>query len=213
MSMRLVFPEDGINSGPMAKYMKNHFPFAGVPAPLRKKLAKSLLKDSRQWSVEKLLAEVDHYYRLPQREYQYLAIDLVGANVKRLKAAELAEVLPLVAEKQWWDSIDAWRKVFADFVSMHPEELSTVFGWFYRHEDFWFRRIAINLQLKFKTKTDLKLLTDAILADRRTDEFFIQKAIGWSLREYSKADPQWVANFSTQHEMSKLATKEGAKYL
>lgn len=211
--MRLVLPENPGNSQTMAKYMKNHFPFAGVAAPERKKLSQPLRKDSLQWPVATLLAEVQYYYQLPQREYQYVAISLVEANSQRLTRGEMQKFLPLVAQKQWWDSIDSWRKVFADFVVAHPTELSHVFGWFYQQEDFWFRRIAINLQLKFKAKTDLELLTAAILADRKTDEFFIQKAIGWSLREYSKTDPQWVKDFFQHYELSKLAVREGAKYL
>ena len=119
----------------------------------------------------------------------------------------------MLAEKSWWDSIDAWRKVFATWVLAHPTELKQVYAFFYQHENFWYRRVAINLQLLFKEQTDPALLAQAILADLTTEEFFIQKAIGWALRDYSKVNPDWVNNFMQQHSLSKLALREGSKYI
>lgn len=211
--MENIFPFYVENAEPMAKYMKNKFEFAGVKAPQRKELSKPLFEESKSWSLSDLVATATAYYALPEREYQYLAIDLMEKNMKRLDQETLQAILPLVQQKEWWDSIDAWRKVFAEYVRNHPAERETIFNWFYGHEDFWMRRIAINLQLKFKDKTDLALLEKAILLDQETDEFFIQKAIGWSLREYSKTDPDWVREFLCQHQLSKLAVREGSKYL
>ena len=72
------------------------------------------------------------------------------------------------------------------------QEVEAVFKLFEGQEDFWLRRIAITLQLGFKEQTDVALLERAIDADRSTKEFFIQKAIGWALRDYSKTNPLWV---------------------
>lgn len=74
-------------------------------------------------------------------------------------------------------------------------------------------RHSITLQLMSKSATDRRLLTAAIARDRETDEFFIQKAIGWALRQYSKTDSAWVAAFIEQNQLSALATREAAKYL
>ena len=57
------------------------------------------------------------------------------------------------------------------------------------------------------------MLAQAIEYDRTTPEFFIQKAIGWALRTYSKTDAAWVRDFIATHELSKLAVREGSKYL
>lgn len=48
-----------------------------------------------------------------------------------------------------------------------------------------------------------------------SNEFFINKAIGWSLRDYSKTNPEWVRNFVNKHkdEMDKLSIKEASKYI
>ncbi|MBX8937522.1 DNA alkylation repair protein [Enterococcus gilvus] len=209
----LIFPQQPELAEPMARYMKNLFPFCGVKKPQRALLERPFLKESLTLPLPELIQEIFRNYHKDEREYQYYAIDLAQKNIQRFSLADLAELLPLLAEKSWWDSIDAWRKVFATWVLAHPTELKQVYAFFYQHENFWYRRIAINLQLLFKEQTDPALLAQAILADVTTEEFFIQKAIGWALRDYSKVNPDWVKNFMQQHSLSKLALREGSKYI
>jgi len=209
----LIFPQQPELAEPMARYMKNLFPFCGVKKPQRALLERPFLKESLTLPLPELIQEIFRNYRKDEREYQYYAIDLAQKNIQRFSLADLAELLPLLAEKSWWDSIDAWRKVFATWVLAHPTELKRVYAFFYQHENFWYRRVAINLQLLFKEQTDPALLAQAILAVLTTEEFFIQKAIGWALRDYSKVNPDWVKNFMQQHSLSKLALREGSKYI
>ncbi|MBO0453844.1 MULTISPECIES: DNA alkylation repair protein [Enterococcus] len=209
----LIFPYQPDHAEPMARYMKNLFPFCGVKKPQRALLERPYLKESLALPLSELIQEIFRNYRKDEREYQYYAIDLAQKNIQRFSLEELAALLPLLAEKSWWDSIDAWRKVFSTWVLAHPEKLESVYSFFYQHENFWYRRIAINLQLLFKEETDTKLLAQAILADLTTEEFFIQKAIGWALRDYSKVNPDWVKSFMQQHSLSKLALREGSKYI
>ncbi|MFQ7233602.1 MAG: DNA alkylation repair protein [Enterococcus hulanensis] len=209
----LIFPQQPELAEPMARYMKDLFPFCGVKKPQRALLERPFLKESLTLPLPELIQEIFRNYHKDEREYQYYAIDLAQKNIQRFSLAELAELLPLLAEKSWWDSIDAWRKVFATWVLAHPTELKQVYAFFYQHENFWYRRVAINLQLLFKEQTDPALLAQAILADLTTEEFFIQKAIGWALRDYSKVNPDWVKNFMQQHSLSKLALREGSKYI
>ncbi|HCM86753.1 MULTISPECIES: DNA alkylation repair protein [Enterococcus] len=209
----LIFPYQTELAEPMAHYMKDHFPFCGVKKPQRALLERPFLKESLDLSMPALLQEIFRNYNKAEREYQYYAIDLAQRNIQRFSLEDLAALLPLLAEKSWWDSIDAWRKVFSTWVLAHPAEIKQVYHFFYQHENFWYRRVAINLQLMFKEQTDPELLAQAILADLTTDEFFIQKAIGWALRDYSKVNPEWVKEFMQQHSLSKLALREGSKYI
>jgi 3-methyladenine DNA glycosylase AlkD len=82
-------------------------------------------------------------------------------------------------------------------------------------ENIWLRRIAIDHQLARKDKTDTALLEQIIVNNLGQREFFINKAIGWSLREYSKTNPDWVRGFIEQHKdgLSPLSVREGSKYL
>lgn len=209
----MIFEKNAEEAVGMARYMKNHFDFAGVKKPVRAQLQKPYIKDSKQWAIPKLLSEITYYYQQPEREYQYFAIELTQNNVKRLSFENLKELLPLVQQKEWWDSIDSWRKVYGTWIGLHPEYLERIFGLFEQQEDFWLRRIAITLQLQSKEKTNCDLLKKALYYDMNTEEFFIQKAIGWSLRAYAKTDPEWVRQLLRQENFSKLATREASKYL
>ncbi|MEI5994235.1 DNA alkylation repair protein [Candidatus Enterococcus mansonii] len=208
-----IFPKDNERSKQMAAYMKQLFPFAGVQAPERARLTKDLLKASKRLTFSELIDLVTFYYNKPEREYQYLAIDLATVNVKRLSFEEVLCFKPFVIEKAWWDSVDAWRKFFGLWAFANLEEMPKLFDSFFGAENFWHRRIAINLQLLYKEKTNTVLLKKAIIYDKTTDEFFIQKAIGWSLRQYSKTDPKWVKEIIETTALSPLAVREGSKYL
>ncbi|WP_207695224.1 hypothetical protein DOK67_0001235 [Enterococcus sp. DIV0212c] len=210
---KVVFPKNEEKAEQMAAYMKNLFPFAGVAAPERAVVEKELLKASKKLPFDVLFELVDFYYHKPEREYQYLAIDLATVNVKRFSFEEMLRFKPFVIEKAWWDSVDAWRKFFGLWGHDHLDEMPQLFEAFFGEEDFWHRRIAINLQLLYKEKTNLVLLKKAIIYDKTTDEFFIQKAIGWSLRQYSKTDSKWVQKLIKETELSRLAVREGSKYL
>lgn len=212
--MELVsLPVNRENQQPMAAYMKNHFSFLGLKAPQRQAACREVIKASKELPITEVMATVGAYYGLVEREYQYLAIDLATANVKRFSKNEMLELANFVSQKAWWDSVDAWRKFYGLRIKYFPEELQELYHHFHSSEDFWLRRVAINLQLMQKEETDLVLLTKAILKDQETDEFFIQKAIGWSLRQYSKTDPEWVKGFLTDHQLSPLAVREATKHL
>ncbi|KRO16053.1 DNA alkylation repair enzyme [Lacticaseibacillus saniviri JCM 17471 = DSM 24301] len=201
------------NAVTMATYMKHHFSFVGVKTPERKAQSKALLKASLTVPLPEVLSQIDGLWQREEREYQYVAIDMALINLRRWSLESLEQLVPYVNDKAWWDSVDAWRKLFQEYVKRHPEDRETVFEWFYGQDDFWLRRVGINLQLTAKADTDTAMLTKAILADQATDEFFIQKAIGWALRDYAKTDPEWVRQFIAGHPLSSLATREGGKYL
>ena len=80
----LVFPKNEEKALQMEKYMKNLFSFAGVPKPERALLQQPLLDESKNLSISEVLAFVHYYYEQIEREYQYVAIDLVQKNIKRL---------------------------------------------------------------------------------------------------------------------------------
>lgn len=208
----LIFPKNEEKARQMAAYMKNHFSFAGMPKPERWAWQKMILSKSKELSISELLAIVSFYYEKAEREYQYLAIDLIQQNIKRLSFDDLIVLLTLVQKKEWWDTIDAWRKVYSTWCKLHMEQLEEISLLFEKQEDFWLRRIAITLQLGFKTETNVQLLERVILEDHATKEFFIQKAIGWALRDYSKTNAHWVKE-QLAKEWHALTIREACKYL
>jgi len=202
------------NAIPMQKYMKDHFPFLGIKTPRRRELMKEffqksgILKESFQTDFIEVLWELE------EREYQYAALDYIERSINNLDKQHLPLFEKLVTTKSWWDSVDVLApkpigKIAAGFPEVIPQ---TIEGWAYG-DHLWLNRAAILFQLKYKEKTDAQLLYDYIVQNKESKEFFIQKAIGWALREYSKTNPDSVKAFIESNELPKLSVREGSKYL
>nr|WP_088793636.1 DNA alkylation repair protein [Streptococcus pneumoniae] len=82
-------------------------------------------------------------------------------------------------------------------------------------DNIWLRRVAIDHQLLRKEKTNTQLMEKILLHNLNQTEFFINKAIGWILRDYSKTNPTWVTCFIDENKerMAELSIKEASKYL
>ena len=80
-------------------------------------------------------------------------------------------------------------------------------------DNIWLRRSALLYQLKFKQQTNESLLFEVIKENQADEEFFIQKAIGWALREFSKTNANSVESFIDQQNIQGLARREGLKWL
>ena len=118
----------------------------------------------------------------------------------------------MIVKNSWWDSTDVLDNLVAELVSCFPELKSIILEWS-DSDNIWLKRTAIDYQLKYKEKTDRDILSKVISDNCNTNEFFIDKAIGWALREYSKTDKEWVREFITEHKLSKLSIREASKYL
>ncbi len=81
--------------------------------------------------------------------------------------------------------------------------------------NMWIRRTGILSQNRHKVETDEKKLFEYCLERAHEKEFFIRKAIGWALREYSYVAPASVEKFLEKNKnvLSPLSLKEGAKQL
>ncbi|MEN2766316.1 DNA alkylation repair protein [Ornithinibacillus sp. 16A2E] len=95
----------------------------------------------------------------------------------------------------------------------HPEVIQEKIEKWSTDSNMWLRRTSILFQLKYKKYTNEQLLYTYIRRNANSREFFIQKAIGWALREYSKTNPESVKNFIAENELAKLSVREGSKYL
>lgn len=197
---------------PMAKYMKNLFPFLGLKKPERGALSKDFLNKRKKDS------EIDwdfifKCYHMSEREFQYLAIDYMEKVINLFVPDDMDNIEKLLITKSWWDSVDAINKIVGHIAMKYPEVKEDVILQWIESDNIWLNRISIIFQLRYKENTDTSFLSKAILQNSQTGEFFIDKAIGWALREYSKTDRDWVKNFIESHYLSKLSIREGSKYI
>lgn len=124
----------------------------------------------------------------PYREFQYVAMDYLNQVKKLLKHKDFPKLKHLAQTRPWWDSIDQLDLIIGEITFTYQEAKQVMLDWS-EDQDFWLRRIAIDHQLMRKEKTDTDLLEKVILNNLGQSEFFIIKAIGWSLRNYSKVNP------------------------
>lgn len=203
-------PENAVK---MAKYMKNLFPFYGIPTPQRKKLYRDFLKEGKK-KGEVDWGFLDQCYADEHREFQYLVFDYLAVMQKSLTYGDIPKIWKYIKEKQWWDSIDCLDRIVGE-IGLSDSRVDELMLQWSLDEDLWVRRLAIDHQLLRKEKTNRELLAQIIVNNLGSKEFFINKAIGWSLRDYSKTDPEWVRDFIDQYKdrMDKLSIREGSKYL
>jgi len=195
----------------MAAYMKNRFPFLGINKPKRVELSKDYLKEKKK-DLEIDWDFIFKCYSMKEREYHYLAIDYLLSVKNLLKADDITKIEKLITDNSWWDSVDSIDSILGDMVIRFPE-LKPIMLDFAASNNIWLRRSAIDFQLKYKDKTDTILLSQIIELNLGSNEFFINKAIGWILREYSKTNKEWVKVFIQTHNLSALSAREASKYI
>ncbi|TWD99550.1 DNA-7-methylguanine glycosylase [Neobacillus bataviensis] len=215
-SLTKLFEENrnAANAEPMQNYMKGHFPFLGIKSPLRKELEKQFFKETGILKEPFNKVLIEELWNKQEREYQYTALTYMEKSLKKLQKSDLPFMEWLITTKSWWDTVDAIApKPVGKIADNFPEVIEeTIDGWA-THENMWLRRAAILFQLKYKEKTNEDLLYRYIMENAGSKEFFIQKAIGWALREYSKINPSSVKEFIEGHKLAPLSVREGSKYL
>ena len=209
---------DGERAAQMAAYMRDQFRYLGVQTPARRKISRPFLNAAKKeclldWDF------VDVCWRAEEREFQYVAADYLRKVRHLLTVADLPRIRGLAVTKPWWDTVDSLNATVGSVVARSSEAHSCegrelILKWA-RDESMWVRRLAIDHQLQRKESTDVELLSSIIEANLGSGEFFIDKAIGWALRDYSKTDPEWVRAFIAEHrrDMAALAVREASKYL
>ena len=215
LEIKKIFEEqsDEENAISMSKYLRNLFKFYGIPTPKRKTIYKDFLKEEKKskkidWDF------LDKCYEDEHREFQYLVSDYLIAMNAFLTYEDIPKIKKYIKSKQWWDTIDFLDRVIGEIGLRNSRVDDLMLEWS-KDDDFWIRRIAIDHQLCRKEKTNTELLEKIIVNNFGSDEFFINKAIGWALRDYSKTNPLWVKEFLNKYQdkMDNLSIKEASKYI
>ena len=203
------------DAAPMAAYMKDRFPFLGVKTPARRRASRPMISASKRAPIDEVVQLAHELRAQPEREFHYVASDVLRANQQRLLARHLDDLEQFVTTDAWWDTVDALASpTIGTMVGNHPELLATLDRWI-DADDFWLARVAIIHQLRFGADTDADRLFRYCSHRAGDAEFFIRKAIGWALREYAKADPDAVRTYVDDHrdDLSPLSCCEATKHL
>ena len=197
----------------MQQYMKNKFLFYGYHTPARRKIyAENLKLEKKNKKIDWDL--LNQAWNDPYREMQYFACDYLLALKKYLMFSDMDKIENFVRTKSWWDTIDSLIKPVS-YLGLHDERVNNLMLKWSQDDNIWIRRFAIEHQLLRKDQMNTALLAKIIKNNLNSEEFFINKAIGWALRDYSKTNPKWVKSFINEYseQLTPLSIKESSKYL
>ncbi len=195
-------------------YMRNQFEFYGLKTPVRRALQKQLFQKERLPPKDEVVGIVKTLWRHPQRECHYLAQELLTKYLNNLEEQDIALYEFMITHNSWWDTVDfiAANLVGRYFRKFPSKRDAHVTKWL-ASGNIWLQRTALLFQLKYKESLDTTLLSDSIEKLLGSREFFINKAIGWILREYSKTNGPWVLQFAGTTALQPLSKKEALRLL
>jgi 3-methyladenine DNA glycosylase AlkD len=202
-------------AAPMKKYMRDQFEYLGIKTPQRAGILKGFYAEHGLPSATELIPILRDLWSLPQREFQYTAVGLLERSNKQLPPDFISTIEYLIVTKSWWDTVDsiAGGTVGTHFKRFPAVKKKYLAKW-RKSKNMWLRRTTILFQLGYKKETDFVLLCEIIRENLGSDEFFINKAIGWALRQHAHTDAKAVKKFvNATKELHPLSRREAMKHL
>ena len=197
----------------MSRYMQDKFRFLGVRGATRTEIYKKYFPDARKtktidWDF------VENCWNKEEREFQYVVVYYLKAMQKFLKREDISRLKYLIVTKSWWDTIDLLAKVVGSLI-IRIEGYDQIMLEWSKDSNIWLRRVAILYQLSLKDKVDKQVLDEILVNNLGDSQFFINKAVGWALRDYSKYNPEWVREYikKNKENMANLSIREASKYI
>lgn len=195
-------------------YIRDQFEYFGLDSPTRRQIQKPFLLTKflpSKTEAKKIIIEL---WGKPQRDFQYVAQELAFKYLKSFEKEDITLFEYMVAHKSWWDTVDYIApKLIGNYFLKFPEERDIYIQKWIDSNNIWLQRSAILFQLKYKLNLDIDFLEKIICSLNKTNEFFINKAIGWILREYGKTNPSWVVEFVNKTYLSNLSKKEALRLI
>ena len=184
------------------RYLKSDLDFLGVAVPDLRRVVKAAVRGHQGLDAQGMVAWAAALWREPVHERRAAAVEILTLAAPRLAASDLGVLERLLRDSRTWAYVDGLAGNVAGEIALRDPAGAwpRIDAWAV-DDDFWVRRSALLSLLRgIRAGTpDLARFTryaEPMLAEK---EFFIRKAIGWVLREVSKRDPQWVADWTARH--------------
>ena len=202
------------NANGQKAYMRHQFEFYGLKAAKRRELQKPFLTNEKLPEKSKLEPVIKALWTKPQRDFQYLGQELVFKYAKQFEKKDIELLEYMITHKSWWDTVDyiATNPV-GTYFKIYPKEINNRISQWLDSNNMWLQRSALLFQLKYKEELDTVLLENTINYLLGSKEFFINKAIGWILREYSKTNSNWVLEFTKRTDLDQLSKREALRLI
>ena len=200
---------------PMENYMKNNFSFLGIKTEKRRAIFKSIYEQNKAEIKSNFRTIAWELFQMKEREFHQVAIDLlVKESMKNFAIEDIKLIEKLIITNSWWDSVDTIAKyLLGGYLQQFPLETLKVIERFSNSKNMWLNRSAILFQLSYKEKTNFEILISECEKHKHSNEFFIQKAIGWALRDYSRFNPTGVKAYVNSTNLKPLSSREALRLL
>ncbi len=215
LSLKTLFEKnaDPAKAEPMKKYMRDQYEYLGIKSPQGAALLREHIKEHGLPPLDKLDTILRELWSLPEREFQYAAMNLMERLDKKVDEDFITTIEYLITTKSWWDTVDllaghAVGSLFKRFPKVKEKYLKK----WRKSDNIWLRRTTLLFQLGYKKDTDFDLICELVKENLGSDEFFINKAIGWALRQYAHTNPAPVKKFvKATKELHPLSRREALK--
>ncbi len=197
----------------MKKYMRDQFEYLGIKSPQGAALMKGFLKENGLPPLDQLDGISRDLWTLPEREFQYAAMGLISTFEKDYEPEFITTLEYLITTKSWWDTVDALAgHAVGTHFKRFPDVREKYLKKWRKSDNFWLRRTTLLFQLGYKKETNFDLLCELVHENLGSEEFFINKAIGWALRQYAHTNPAPVKKFvKATKELHPLSRREALK--
>jgi 3-methyladenine DNA glycosylase AlkD len=195
-------------------YMRHQFDYYGVKTPTRREIQRKLFKKDMLPPKHDLHKLVTSLWNLPQRENQYVAQELARKYIRNIEEDDLLLYEYMITHKAWWDTVDFIAdNLVGTYFKAFPNKRDDITKKWMASNNIWLQRTTLLFQLKYKMTLDTEFLSKTINSLLGSKEFFINKAIGWVLREYSKTNKEWVLNFVANSSLHSLSKREAFRLI
>lgn len=218
LSIALKQQFEGLKNPEIAKqqsaYMLHQFPFLGIMTPERRTITKAIIHANKFTEYEQLILAVKDVWQLPEREFQYAAVEILAALKKIWQPDVILLIEQLLTSKSWWDTVDhIASECLGYYFQQFSFQVPKITDNWNVSSNIWLQRSSLMFQKSYKINTNTHLLEKYIAHLHKSKEFFVQKAIGWALREYSKFNPHWVIAITEKYPLANLSKREALKRL
>lgn len=204
---------DPLKAEKQMAYMRNQFEYCGLGANIWYPMTKAIFKEHGMYHGKDLKYFVELSYEQPYREVLYAGIEMMQRKLPEQSSSWIKVLERCITTHSWWDTVDWLAKLAGIHFKYHPHQQHEYCYKWIESPDMWLQRTAIIHQLFYRGDTDEKLLFDLVRRKADDKEFFIRKACGWALRQYSKTNPTSVMRFVERHDLSPLTRKEALRLI
>jgi 3-methyladenine DNA glycosylase AlkD len=201
------------NAAYMHDYVRGKFEYYGIKTQERRALLKQAIENNKEEVFLNVRELAFQLYKLPQREFHLTSNEIFDKYLrKKYLESDITLIEKLIIKNAWWDTVDFIAKwILGNYLTMYPGMVEKTITRFSNVNNLWLNRSSIIFQLGYKHNTNEELLFKQCIDHKESNEFFIQKAIGWALREYGKTNPQSVLNFVNSTSLKPLSQKEAIR--